>query len=818
MSYLYLKMILKNFSSYAKAIFVVFLAAFSQYVYAQEEAGKVIEEINVAINGPKSVAREAVLAHIRLRKGDKFNQTALDGSIKSLYETGQYDLIVAKKSVNASDKLVLDFNVTPKYRIAQIAFNGNKEYSARKLQSEIDSYAGAILDEVKVKRDADKIKDFYVKKGYALAKVDYSIERNDEAGKGAVVFNIDEGADVKIQNIRFTGDPEAEQSYGFWGKFYKKLFGRDRKDKISSIKLKEQMKTDTWITVISHLTDNGRFKEEDFKQDLEALRKYYRNLGYLDVEIDESKVKFEFPDKDSSGDMDIVINIVPNAQYKIGKTTFKNNKLFKTEKLIEFVDYFDLTDGNVFSPENVDKMVDAIKTYYGEYGHIDTIVRALRRPNLQTGNIDLIIDIIESEKFYLESIKIQGNTKTKSEVIIRELALAPGEIFDLKRMKQSENRLKETRFFEEVSLSPEASKIPGRKDLRIVVKEGRTGNITFGAGFSTVESLVGTVELTQGNFDYSNPDNMFQGAGQKFRLRGSLGLESSQIVLNFEEPWVFNRVLAYGFELYRSESDYYSDYYSETRLGMQHYLRKRIYEKIDAKLAYKIESVDIDDVNQEIVQDGVMSKSRGDIGSRSISQVSLSFLRDTRDSLIMPTSGARFEILNDLAGGPFMGDTDLYRFELRAGWWTPTFEFGNQVFSAVARLGTVMGLNGEEVPYFEKFFLGGGYNLRGFKYRKVGRLGATTEEPFGGDSFGFASLEYSIELFHPVRFAVFYDVGFLNEADWDFDPSDYNSDFGFGLRIVLMGAPMRIDVGFPLTTGERNDDGMQFNFSFGTVF
>ena len=709
-------------------------------------------------------------------------------------------------------------HVTPKFRIAQIAFNGNKEYSAAKLKREINSYAGAVLDEVKIKRDADKIRDFYVKKGFALAKVTYSISRNDSAGKGAVVFNIDEGPDVRIQNIYFKGDPLAEKSYGFWGKCYKKLFGRDKKDVVSSIKLKSQMKTDTWIPVVSHLTDNGRFKEDEFKADLETLRAFYRNHGYLDVEIDENKVKFEFPDPDSAGDMDIVITVEPNKLYNVGKTTFKNNKLFKTEKLMEFVDYFDLTEGNVFSPERVDKMADAIKTYYGEYGYIDTIVRVLRRPNLDNGNIDLIVDIIESDKFYLESINIQGNTKTKSEVIIRELALAPGEIFDLARMKQSERRLKETRFFDEVSLSPEATKIPNRRDLRIIVKEARTGNVTFGAGFSTVESLVGTVELSQSNFDYSNPDSLFQGAGQKFRIRGSIGLKSNQVVINFEEPWVFNRDLAYGFELYRSQSDYYSDYYSEERLGMQHYLRKRIYELIDLKLAYKIERVDISDVDDKMVADGVLRRDRGDIGARSLSEVSLTLLRDDRDSMLMPTRGTRFELIQDLAGGPFLGDTNLYRIEARGGWWIPTFEFGSQVFSIVGRIGTVVGTCGDEVPYFEKFFLGGGYNLRGFKYRKVGRLGATSEEPYGGDSFGFLSVEYSIEVFNPVRFAVFYDAGFLNESDWDFDPSDYNSDFGFGLRILLMGAPMRLDLGFPMKTGDHNDDGPQFNFSFGTVF
>ncbi len=801
-----------------KVVAVSAFAVMSLSTFAQEAKPQSIEEINVVIEGPKSVAKDAVLSHVHLRKGEAFSQLALDQSIRSLYATGQYDLITAKRSENNAGNLIIDFHVTPKFRISQLAFNGNKEYKASKLQSEIDSRAGSILDEVKVKRDADKLRDFYVKKGYALAKVNYSVQRNEQTGMGAVVFNIDEGADVQIQNIYFTGDPLVEESYGFWGRIGKKLFARDQKDVLNSMKLKGAMKTDTWIPIISHLTDNGRFKEDEFKADLETLRKFYRNLGFLDVEIDETKVKFEFPDEDSPGDMDIIIHVVPNKQYHVGTTTFKNNKLFKTEKLFEFVDYFDLTDGNVFSPERVDKMTEAIKTYYGEYGYIDTIVRALRRPNLKTGKIDLIIDIIESEKFYLESIHIQGNTKTKSEVIIRELSLAPGEIFDLKRMKQSENRLKETRFFDEVTLAPEASKIPNRRDLRIVVKEARTGNVTFGAGFSTVESLVGTVELTQGNFDYSNPESMFQGAGQKFRLRGSLGLKSSQIVLNFEEPWVFNRNLAYGIELYRSESDYYSDYYEECRLGMQHYLRKRIYELVEAKLSYKIESVDIDDVDKDLLSDGVMSKERGDIGSRSISQVSISFLRDTRDSYLIPTRGTRFEFINDFAGGPFMGDTDLYRMELRAGYWVPTFDFGNQVLSIVGRVGTVMGLSGEEVPYFEKFFLGGAYNLRGFKYRKVGKLGKITDEPFGGDSFGFASIEYSIEVFNPVRFAMFYDVGFLNSSDWDFNPSDYNSDFGVGLRIIIMGAPMRLDVGFPMKTGDQNDDGPQFNFTFGTVF
>lgn len=809
----------------ASALFALLAPSFSLFAQQSPLIGdskkipdeeRVIGSVNVNIEGKQTVSKEAVYAHIRLRKGMKFDQRALDQSIRSIYSTGFYDFVDAKRKIDAKGNLELDFTIIPKFKVSQIAFNGNKVYSGARLQKEIETYAGAPLSEVGVKRDVDKLKAFYQKKGYSLAKITYSIERNEETGVGAVIFQIDEGGDIEIQNIVFKGDPRVEKQFGFWGKLGRFLFGKDTED-FDSVDLLSEMKTDTWIPIVSHITDNGRFKEDEFQADIEKLRKFYRDHGYLDVEIDDSKIKFEFPDADEQGDMDIVIDIVPNHQYKVGKVSFKGNTIegFDDAKLMQFVDYFDLTEGNVFSPSQVEKLIEKIREYYGEYGYVDTIVRVLRRPNVKTGDIDMVIDVIESKMFYLESINIQGNSKTKSEVIIRELALEPGEVFDLHRMKISENRLKETRFFDEVTLSPEETNIPQRKNLKVTVKEGRTGNLTFGAGFSTVESLVATVEVTQSNFDYAHYKSYFQGAGQKFRIRGTIGLKSNQVIISFEEPWVFNRELAYGIDLYRTDSDYYSDYYSEMRLGATNYLRKRIYEKIEARLAYKLELVDIYNVDNRIRGNVIPEQ---DIGTRTLSQVSLSFLRDSRDSYMTPTRGTRFELIQDLAGGPFLGQTNLYRIEARAGWWIPTFEMGKQVFSIVGRTGSVQGYGGKDVPYFERFFLGGGYNMRGFKYRKVGRLDSATEEPLGGNTFAFASAEYSIEVFNPVRFAVFYDIGFVNSDSWDWNPSDYCSDFGVGLRILMMGAPMRIDLGFPLRAGDNNDDGMQFNFSFGTVF
>ena len=781
---------------------------------AQSASAPLVDKISFRMEGPQQVSRDAVMAHMKLRSGMPFDQGALDVSIKSLYDTDLYETIEATRTLTPAGRLNIDILIRPKYRIAQVVFRGNKVYRTSRLQEEITSRAGGILDERRVKRDADKLDEFYRKKGYSLARAKSSIERDNETGLGVVIFDVDEGEDIKIQNIFFTGN-----------------------EHIGAGDLRAQMKTDTWVWLISYLMEYGRFKDDDFQKDIAALRQYYRNHGYLDVKIDESKVRFDFPDPDNPGYMDLTIDVEEGRQYKTGKIEFKidGTKLEEEIKAVgrakgeerdlyrELPMGMDLWEGDIFSPARLDSSLAWIKSFYGEFGYLDAEAVAVRKPNLETGAIDLVINVYEREKYYLESINIQGNTKTQSEVIIRELALQPGEVFHRDRMKDSEMRLRNTRFFDEVSLDDEKTNIPGRRDLRIIVKEGRTGNMVFGAGFSTVESFVVTAEISQSNFDFLNWRNMFTGGGQKFRIRGTLGLESNQILVSFSNPWIFNRRLEYGFELYRTDSGYYSDYYSEVRTGMMHYIRKDLFELVEGRLGYTLEDVDLYDVNKDKAPEQVVEEA----GHRSVSKLSLSFLREARDNLMMPTDGTRFEILQQVAGGPLMGQTNIYKVEARGGWWFPVsrhfgtdlsmFKYGDQVFSIVGRTGSITGFGGKEVPYFEKYFLGGAYNLRGYKYRKAGPLDRN-DEPLGGNTFGYISLEYSVRIIEQFRIAAFYDIGFLNESSWDWDPTDYSDDIGIGFRILLMGAPMRIDIGVPVTKGNAADNGVQFNFSFGTVF
>jgi outer membrane protein insertion porin family len=402
-------------------------------------------------------------------------------------------------------------------------------------------------------------------------------------------------------------------------------------------------------------------------------------------------------------------------------------------------------------------------------------------------------------------------------VIIRELALGPGEVFDAVRMKNSKLILDNTRFFEDVSVTPESTMIPGRKNLKITVKEGRTGNLTFGAGFSTLEQVVVFAEVSQSNFDLFNRRSLYQGDGQKFRLRLQVGSVSSEAILSFEEPWLFEQRLALGFSIFRTSSEYNSSNYNEVRTGAEVYLRKRLFELVEGRLSYGYQIVDIKDVI--LGYDPPYTE-----GESTLSTVGFQLLRDTRDKLINTTLGNRIELNSAVTTSALGGDVDYYKLEAKGSQFFLLSETQTQVLAVIARGGVQDSFgDSSEVPFYDRFYLGGPYNMRGFKYREVGpRVGAgaagTDFVPKGGNTYGFTSFEYSFEVVDPVRFAVFYDAGFVNSGSYDFDPSLYNDNYGFGMRIMIMGAPLSLDYAIPITTDIYNDGGGQFNFSFGTRF
>ena len=804
----------KLFRIFALPLFTM-LSCTGTFAQDRAEGYPEIRQIIPEFDGYRAVSDEFVLSNIQLRPGMDYNPALVDQSIRALYSSGYFEFVEVRVEKAPSEQIDVYFELESKYTIGRIRFNGNERFSDSRLarRAEIEEgenlESGDPLDEYVVSVAADAISAYYVKKGYPDVVVDYRISRDPETGYAEVNFDIEEGGRLRIVDIIFKGN-----------------------EVFSDKRLRKQMETkkDGWF---SWFTGSGKFDEKQFKEDLEALRKFYRDNGFLDSEVDEDLIEFEFESDDK---VEIVITVSEGEIYLLGDMFLKDNTVFTNEELFAGVK---LAPGQNFSPQAVDDVAESIRDYYTSRGYLDTVVRAERMPNIGNRRIDVTFRVRESERFYLESIRVEGNDKSKANVIIRELALRPGDVFDRNRMEVSEARLKNTGYFENVRLSPEPTNIPGRKDLSITVSEGRTGNFTLGAGFGSVETAVVYFEVTQGNFDLFNWRSGFQGDGQKFRFRTSLGTNSNQIVVSFIEPWLFEQRLEFGVELYRSETDYNSADYNELRTGFELFLRRRLFELVEARLSYRMELVEIFDVDRNpftnpsdpndprntvenadgsLSNDGIADVFQAAEGEDLISKVGLTFLRDNRDSLIFTRSGNRSSLNSEVAG--LGGDVNYYKFEARTAHFIPTFDTLEQSFSIVARAGTVTPWgNSDDVPFYDRFYLGGPDTLRGFDFRDVGpRDPDDDDESVGGNTYSMVSFEYLFRVAEPLGLVVFYDWGFVNRDDFDFSMSDYADNWGVGARVLLMGSPLQLDLGIPITSPENAGDGTQFNFSFGTRF
>lgn len=744
-----------------------------------------VNKIIIRFVGTANVNEQVIRANMQVHEGGTFDDMMLDRDIRSLYRTGLFEFINVARQKVGPDTYNLVFEVTPKYRVLAVRFEGNKKVKTNRLEKEVKTRANQALDERQVKDDSEKLQAYYQKTGYNQATVTYTIDRDKVGGFGTVIFKIHEGPRVKIAAIRFVGNQH-----------------------IKTRTLKRQMETKRYW-MFSWLTGSGRFKDDQFEDDLSKLRDYYREDGFLDVEIPEEKVEFLYP---KPGKLVIVIHINEGRQYHVGDITFKGNRLFDSRLLGRVVQQ---RKGAVFSPSKLDKDTDRLHDFYGKDGYLDAYVTLHRHPNIDTGNIDVEYQIDEGSKYNVESINVEGNTKTKSIVIIRELVLGPGDVFSTVLMKISQLRLQNTRFFDDVNITPQDTNIPGRKNMRVSVKEGRTGNLTFGAGFSSVERATLFAEVSQSNFDLFNPHSFFQGAGQKFRLRLQIGSLSSEVILSFDEPWFMEKQLGVGFSVFRTTSSYYSTYYSQIETGFEVHARKHLFELWDGQLGYTYEVVGIQNVSPS-----ASPVIQALAGNNALSKIGLTLTRDTRDKIINTTSGNRVEIDLNYAGGPLGGSklNNFYSMEFRGAQFFPVFRTQNQVLALLARGGVIENFGpSTDVAYYNKWYLGGPDTLRGFEYRDVSPRDIYGE-PIGGKTYGFFSAEYSLDIVSPIRFAVFYDAGFVNAGAYDFNPGHYNDNFGVGLRLFVAGAPLRLDFGIPLTGDKFNKKGNQFNFSFGTRF
>jgi len=340
------------------------------------------------------------------------------------------------------------------------------------------------------------------------------------------------------------------------------------------------------------------------------------------------------------------------------------------------------------------------------------------------------------------------------------------------------------------------------------VQEKRTGSLSFGGGFSTVDQLVGFAELTQGNFDLFNWPS-FTGGGQKFRLRIQYGTQRKDFILALTEPYFLDRRLSLSGQLFYNEANYLSAQYDQRNYGFSTELRKPINAYVYVTLGYMLQDVDIFNVDPA-ASEFILSQA----GSTLESKIFSSVVFDSRDNALLTHRGQRITFSPFITGGPLGGDTQVYAFDLE----------GSQYFHLPKDL--ILLINGEiatvsqwgsgtEVPIYERLFLGGSNNLRGFPFREVGPQ--QNGEPIGGQSMSRATVELTFPIIEKARGAVFYDTGFVNSSAWSFGFNHIASDIGVGLRLDLPIGPLRLDYGYPIQRDGYNGGG-HFNFNVGYQF
>jgi outer membrane protein insertion porin family len=788
----------------------------AQFASAQLSGPK-IDSVDIKFVGPPQVSQEFIRSNIRVKAGDTYRISSTQDDVHALYGTGQfYNIRVSVNQSTNDSGVVLTYIVQARPRITEIKIEGNQKVKTSKIKKKITVKVGEPLDEQKLFTDVQDIKKLYEKYGYPDTKVKYVTSVDENAGHGTVTFQIVESLKVEIKQIDFIGATNFTQ---------KQLRG--------VVKLKRH-----WMW--SWLTGNGVYKQDDFDDDRDLLSDYYLAHGFLDFAIKD--VKLDYP---TTNWLVIKYYLYEGRQYRVGSMKLTGNKIFTSDQIRAGMRYnyayqqlkgrlgtngFPMDVGDTYTPDGQKKDTQALEDFYGSKGYIDVMqgpnLRVIRTPNVDKGTIDLEYQIDEGQKTYVEKINITGNVKTKDKVIRRELAISPGEVFDMVRVKISKQRLENLNYFEKVDTDPEPTDPPisGRKNLDINVTEKNTGNLTFGAGFSSVDSLVGFVEMSQGNFDLFHPPT-FTGAGQKLRLRLQLGTERRDYEAEFIEPWFLNRKLSLDIEFYRHEYDFISpnDVYNESQSGTRWSLTRALWSDfLIGSVSYTFEQVGIS-LNSPYTVGPPSNTPQSileQIGPHNYSRFGTTLAYDTRNSVQLPNHGQRTEIDPEFS----VGDVDYYKVQLKSSWYFPGLMKGH-VIEAVGRVGIADNINGNGVPFYDAYYLGGISSLRGFKYHDVSprdppNPNVTVDEPIGGDSVWFGSLEYSIPIVEKdngvgVRVATFFDAGAVGTGTYTFS-TVFDDDVGVGLRLNIphMG-PLRLDYGVPIHHDQYNGGSGQFQFSAG---
>ena len=745
-------------------------------VAAAQSAAPIIEEVVIRNAGVGTLDEPFIRTQTTVRAGQRIDRAAVARDVRSLLDTDRFSKVSVEYQ-EGEKGVRLVYSVRGKARLAgevdvSIVPQGRKPLLKVSLVRKLLALeAGDLVDDQVLGVRVQAVRDEYRRRYSPNTTVRWQVEPiASGSGLARVSVTVEEGPRIYIDRVEFVGNAT-----------------------LSSRLFRTPMGMRAWWNPLWFFGQK-RYTEDDLALAQSDIRRIYLERGFLDVRVDMPTMA-----PDEEGRTVITVRISEGRQYCFGGFSFQGASAIPEEQLRAVVR---LEQGAVASIGRVEESVDAVQRYYRGRGYLRTAARPMLDAREDAGRVNVVFAVHEGPQKSVRNVSIQGNTRTRDKVIRRELLVYPGEILNEIRVERTERRLRNLGFFSEVQSFYLDTPVPENVDVVFRVKEQPSGQLMLGAGFSSIDNLVGFLEISQGNFDIGAWPPV--GGGQKLKLRAELSSTREEYRLSFVEPWFLDRKLALGLEVYRRGVDY--EDYQVDRLGAAISVTPSLPYGLRLNLRYGVEDVsDIGDTSAYTLAETGELVTFSEPGHFD-SEFGVTLSRDTRDHPFFPSRGTKVSLGTSLMGGPLGGDTDLYRASLGirqyfTPWYGHVLMLRTQ-YDVVAEFDDTA-----SVPYSERLFVGGGRTLRGFDYREVGPkalpVAGGRYREYGGRSRAFATAEYSIPLSQEFRIATFYDIGGAWLDPYEFQPESMASSYGVGLRLNLPGFPIRIDRAWVL---ERDDD------------
>ena len=724
------------------AVFLLLIGMMAR-VEAQIPPGAVVRDVE--IRGQRLTPESTIRFYLKTEIGKPFSPLTLREDIQRLYALRTFDDIrVIAETVPDGVRLII--TVTEKPAVRSVTFSGNRFITAEEIQKRILLKERATFDRNRLNDTTTGLQDYYRQEGYYFAHISPEVTEVDD-NQVDVHFRITEGRKIRIDRIRFTGN----------------AYFTDRELR-KEIQLKEFV-----LPVISG--PSSLYRPEALRVDLQLIENFYQNHGFINIQLGDPVVEINR----EAGAITITVPVANEGeQYKIGTVTLTADEVFTVEELRQKIR---LKTGEVYSREAVRRDILALTEAYADRGYAFADVTPTVSIDQQTRLVHLSFSTRPGSRVYIGRIDIFGNERTRDQVIRRELRIDEGELYSGSKLRRSRLRLTNLQYFEEVKIDTRRRAEEDLMDLAVEVTEQSTGQFTAGLGFSSIETVVFTASVTQ--------RNLF-GRGQSLTASARIGGLSQDIVLDFQEPWLFGQPILAGASLYRRGADFFT--FDSIRTGFSLSIGRALGEFTRVSVTYGFEILEIDDLDpsaSELLEE--------EEGTSQTSSITPRLIWDSRNDRFDPSEGSVHSLEVQIAG---LGGSNHFYKVIGSTTWHFALPGGLTGFVR-GRFGIGESYGGGNLPAAERFFLGGVTTVRGFEFRDIGPQDREGN-PLGGTSFMQFNLEIGRSFGRFLRLVAFTDAGNVYVVSNQFDIGELRRSAGFGIRLLTPVGPVRLDWGFKL--------------------